>query len=837
MRLQGVSVACFFPYQPFVASGGWARFTLLYRFLLSQGARVTIPLLGVGEDCSLDDLTLRYAHSKSVFHNADSYRELFRVASQDPHLQALSESELQTLFMFDPGLYDVDGSLAPWLRGVIASVDIVTCDCPFLVPLLSPICRRENKRLIVTCYDCIHRLAGMSSFSAAQLKVRELEALKAADALIFCSEGDRELFRQDGIDGQVVPNVCDVFSVAQAGPSKHRLSQNTSAQELLGISGRDYCLFVGSDHIPNNIAARFIREKLAPSVPDVVFVVAGNCHREGREKNFIACGNVGDGELDQLYRDALAVVIPLETGGGTSLKTFEALAHGVPVVSTRIGARGLRVSEGRDLLVCGSVDEMAPLISELHKNPDLRSSLASNGRRFAETWDFRQSFSPYADLIERFINPQPSLQHQREALRLVDNNLQNTVGHHFGYAVSLREQCLAHGCDFVAYVSASAEQRVLSNLQAQPSFTLGIHDCVPGNPFPEDWGPLNMMHDLSQGALLFKAELEAALIRGAATRDTVFIPNAMPHQVLGLALLLKQRPLYQEVKFVLMFRYALDYPVGPISHRAAQPHHSRIDAFAIAFSSLNKVSKQLQVRYCTDSEALARDYLRLTQRPLEVFPIPHTVPSIDRSACSAMVPPKQRGRIRVVFLGDAREEKGFELLAGLVEVVLQAHGLDAVEFVLQAFLSSDVHRAMRPSIERLERLQGERVRIIAKPLEEPDYFALLESCDVVLLPYDAVTYRSRTSGPFVEALSNGRPVVVPQGTWMSEQLGNSGAGVVFSSGNLESLGVALVQAVHQLPQLQEAACAMSETYRAFHNAENMLCNFLLRRVVRDPSVA
>ena len=50
------------------------------------------------------------------------------------------------------------------------------------------------------------------------------------------------------------------------------------------------------------------------------------------------------------YREAVAVVVPLRVGGGTRLKILEAMAAGVPVVSTTLGAEGLEVDPGRDLL-------------------------------------------------------------------------------------------------------------------------------------------------------------------------------------------------------------------------------------------------------------------------------------------------------------------------------------------------------------------------------------------------------------------------------------------------------------------------------------------------------
>ena len=45
------------------------------------------------------------------------------------------------------------------------------------------------------------------------------------------------------------------------------------------------------------------------------------------------------------------LVVPLRIGGGSRLKILEALAAGTPVVSTRVGAEGLELAPGRDLLV------------------------------------------------------------------------------------------------------------------------------------------------------------------------------------------------------------------------------------------------------------------------------------------------------------------------------------------------------------------------------------------------------------------------------------------------------------------------------------------------------
>ena len=77
------------------------------------------------------------------------------------------------------------------------------------------------------------------------------------------------------------------------------------------------------------------------------------------------------------YREALAAIVPLRTGGGTRLKILEAMAASVPVVSTPLGAEGLDVTPGRDILIAG-LDDAEAWASHLLALAD-----ASSGRRQA----------------------------------------------------------------------------------------------------------------------------------------------------------------------------------------------------------------------------------------------------------------------------------------------------------------------------------------------------------------------------------------------------------------------------------------------------------------------
>jgi len=90
-----------------------------------------------------------------------------------------------------------------------------------------------------------------------------------------------------------------------------------------------------------------------------------------------------------LERGALCVV-PLRIGGGTRLKIYEAMAMGIPVVSTAIGAEGLPVRHGEHLLIADSTDEQVSAVCALLSDPQRSAALSVNALRYVQehcSWD------------------------------------------------------------------------------------------------------------------------------------------------------------------------------------------------------------------------------------------------------------------------------------------------------------------------------------------------------------------------------------------------------------------------------------------------------------------
>lgn len=224
-----------------------------------------------------------------------------------------------------------------------------------------------------------------------------------------------------------------------------------------------------------------------------------------------------------------------------------------------------------------------------------------------------------------------------------------------------------------------------------------------------------------------------------------------------------------------------------------------------------------RIRLVTDSPSLQKDYLDLGSRSFAVLPIPHT---------SSIRPPEepdaQEGRICQVVLGDIREEKGFPLLVEAL-ALLQAQGaVSRMHFRIQSNLNPSfpemaVHR------DRLANLGLENCELLTQTLTDLEYQSLLESAHVVILPYQLEQFRSRTSGPFAEAMAAGRVVVVTEGTWMSQQLeAFDGGGVTFPDGDAAGLAAALLEATSEYKTLQTKAARASLAFRAFHNPQSFI---------------
>lgn len=205
----------------------------------------------------------------------------------------------------------------------------------------------------------------------------ELAACGRVDQIHVMSNADRELLAGLLPDGarriRVIPNGVDISHFHPPPPA----------------SPRSGVLFVGSfPHLPNLDALDCFLGTVWPSVrrrvSEARLTVAGArppqrvLELNGRD-GIVVAGEVPD--LAPLYRGHQVLAVPLRAGSGTRLKILEAMACGLPVVSTTIGAEGIEGHSGEHLLVADDPASFADrLITLLADRGGTAARLADNGR-------------------------------------------------------------------------------------------------------------------------------------------------------------------------------------------------------------------------------------------------------------------------------------------------------------------------------------------------------------------------------------------------------------------------------------------------------------------------
>ena len=116
------------------------------------------------------------------------------------------------------------------------------------------------------------------------------------------------------------------------------------------------------------------------------FLIPDNEARWSAVEGVKVVGFVDD--LTDLYRHALACVVPVEKGSGTCIKTLEAMAYSRVCLATPFGARGIPdadLVDGRaGVLVYRNADEFLRLFGHFDSDVDWRGIVEQAGRRYAE---------------------------------------------------------------------------------------------------------------------------------------------------------------------------------------------------------------------------------------------------------------------------------------------------------------------------------------------------------------------------------------------------------------------------------------------------------------------
>ncbi len=381
-------------------SGASRRVSLLVKFLKSHFPHIWVVAPGSWPEARVKNV--RYSSYRSSWLVRQVKRAAFWGFRLGLRLMTLGESRGEEFMFLAHQEYRFEPSLRRRIRQVSRWADVVLLEYTFWAKPVIRACRREKIRVILTDYDVVNDQIGRSLLLKELVKKAEISALKSADHAVCVSVGDHQTFKIEGVDTVIVPHPIDL-DTCQMGGSREQALRRVEKACRLQFPEDNVCLFIGSYFSANLDAVQKLRDvarRLWSATMTVNVVVAGACCSTMHEENFIGLGPVEEAALEDLYLLADLVVMPLPYGTGASVKTIEAMAHGKPVIGTRVAFRGLGVIPGIHGVICDDVEEYPTIITDLLQNRGRRVELGRNARRFAEAYDYRSVYRRYVDLIE-----------------------------------------------------------------------------------------------------------------------------------------------------------------------------------------------------------------------------------------------------------------------------------------------------------------------------------------------------------------------------------------------------------------------------------------------------
>lgn len=310
-------------------------------------------------------------------------------------------------------------------RLAAGGVDAVHADQLSMAQYL-PVARQFSVRTVFDAhnavYDLVRELSGRQPTpfhrAATALEWRLLRRYEgalchASDLTLAVSRQDESLLAEAAgqpFRSAIVPIGVEVEAITP-------FPINRSATRLLSVATMLYP--------PNAEAIRWFRDAIWPSLrdadPDIGFDAIGPrppddlVRWSGADERVRVPGYVAD--IEPFYQDAAIFVVPLRSGSGVRVKILEAMARGLPVVSTSIGVAGLDLRHGEHLLIADAPADFARAIRRLLHDPVLRVALADAARtRVCALYDWRRCNLPLLDAYRAMANESIARTDQRSGV-------------------------------------------------------------------------------------------------------------------------------------------------------------------------------------------------------------------------------------------------------------------------------------------------------------------------------------------------------------------------------------------------------------------------------------
>ena len=268
--------------------------------------------------------------------------------------------------------------------------DIVHLESLFTTPYIPVIRQYSKAKIVLRTHNIEHlvwqrmakteqNLVKRCAIKAFSSQLRKYESAIGAkiDAFAAISTPDFQYFENlyKNVPGAVIPFGIDV--------------DDYEPEEDYMPSDKPELFHIGSmDWLPNIEGVEWFLDEVWPSIlqefPEVTFTIAGRkipLEIQNRDdRNLIVAGEVPSANEFMLSKDIM--VVPILAGSGIRVKIIEGMALGKVIITTSIGAEGLEVENGKNILIANTPEEFVAAVEKCVKTPDVCAILGENARNF-----------------------------------------------------------------------------------------------------------------------------------------------------------------------------------------------------------------------------------------------------------------------------------------------------------------------------------------------------------------------------------------------------------------------------------------------------------------------